>query len=64
MAYEKLGGVSLNYDPCTYPDSKLMFRGPQRDLTSDYIAFLGGTETYGKFIAEPFPYLRLKPSLV
>ena len=54
MAYEKLGDTSLNYDPCEYPGSKLLFRGPRRALESDYIAFLGGTETYGKFIENPF----------
>lgn len=32
-----------------------MFRGPQRTLEGEYVAFLGGTETYGKFIPEPYP---------
>lgn len=54
MAYEKLGGETLNYQPCHYAGSKLLFRGPKRSLDSDYIAFLGGTETYGKFIPNPF----------
>lgn len=57
MAYEKLGGEALNYDPCEYPGSKLLFRGPQRRLKGNYVAFLGGTETYGRFIEEPFPAL-------
>jgi hypothetical protein len=35
----------------------LAFRGPRRDLRSDYIAFIGGTETYGKFVEAPFPQL-------
>ncbi len=54
MVYEKLGDSSLNYDPCEYPGSKLLFRGPKRALDEDYVAFLGGTDTYGKFIADPF----------
>lgn len=28
-----------------------------RDLTSRYAAFLGGTETYGRFLPQPFPAL-------
>ncbi|SLN52598.1 hypothetical protein ROA7450_02649 [Roseovarius albus] len=54
MSYEKLGLETLNYDPCRYPGAKLLFRGPRRSLEGDYIAFLGGTDTYGKFIAQPF----------
>ncbi|QIE47627.1 hypothetical protein G5B38_16480 [Pseudohalocynthiibacter aestuariivivens] len=57
MAYEKLGDVPLNYMPCRYGASKLRFRGPRRRLSGRYAAFLGGTETYGKFIAHPFPAL-------
>ena len=54
MTLETLGNGSLDYLPCRYGNSKLLFRGPRRDLNAPYIAFLGGTETYGKFIAEPF----------
>ncbi|MEZ5716759.1 MAG: DUF6473 family protein [Paracoccaceae bacterium] len=57
MTFENAGRGPLDYDPCTYGDSRLVFRGPERALTGDYIAFLGGTETYGKFIEEPFPEL-------
>lgn len=57
MAYENLRNESLNYEICSYPDSKLWFRGPQRDLLGKYVAFLGGTETFGKFIEAPFPSL-------
>lgn len=32
-----------------------MFRGPKRKAEGDYIAFLGGAETFGKFVARPFP---------
>lgn len=32
-----------------------MFRGPSRDLGQTYVAVLGGTECYGKFVADPFP---------
>lgn len=54
MTFEPMGDAALDYLPCRYGDSKLLFRGPRRDLSKPYIAFLGGTETYGKFIADPF----------
>ncbi|RPE63243.1 hypothetical protein EDD53_2840 [Pacificibacter maritimus] len=54
MAYQNSNNGSLNYFPCRYGQSKLLFRGPEQDLNGDYIAFVGGTETYGKFIETPF----------
>lgn len=57
MAYEKFVDETLEYDLCSYTGSKLFFRGPKRDLNEDYIAFLGGTETFGKFLTDPFPAL-------
>ena len=55
MTYDALGPGALDYLPCRYGTSKLLFRGPRRDLEKPYLAFIGGTETYGKFIEEPFP---------
>jgi hypothetical protein len=57
MAYEKAGTQTLDYDLCRYGASKLLFRGPKRRLEGRYAAFLGGTETFGKYIAKPFPVL-------
>ncbi|MEO3416905.1 DUF6473 family protein [Roseovarius sp. CAU 1744] len=57
MAYERMGDSPLTYQPCGYPGSKLRFRGPRRKLNGPYAAFLGGTDTYGKFIERPFPAL-------
>ncbi|MGH1330505.1 MAG: DUF6473 family protein [Paracoccaceae bacterium] len=57
MAYENMGEGALNYNPCRYGKSKLLFRGPRKKLEGDYIAVLGGTETYGKFVEAPFPAL-------
>ncbi len=48
---------SLRYSPCSYGKSKVLFRGPKRKLSEPYVAFIGGTETYGKFIIRPFPNL-------
>ena len=57
MTYEVLGAGPLDYLPCRYGKSKLLFRGPRRDLSKPYLAFVGATETYGKFIEKPFPTL-------
>lgn len=57
MAYEELGSSALDYFPCRYGKSKLLFRGPKRKLEGDYVAVLGGSETYGKFVEWPFPAL-------
>lgn len=57
MSYAFPGAMPLDYLPCRYGRSKLIFRGPRRDLTAPYIAVLGGGETYGKFVAQPYPAL-------
>ncbi len=57
MAFEYPGDGSLDYYPCRYGTSRLVFRGPRRDLERPYVVTLGGTETYGKFVPEPFPAL-------
>ncbi len=57
MTYENLGQGALDYFPCRYGNSKLLFRGPRKKMAGEYIAMIGGTETYGKFIEKPFPTL-------
>ncbi len=51
------GHGALEYYPCRYGGSRVLFRGPRRQLSGEYFAFLGGTETYGRFIESPFPAL-------
>lgn len=57
MAFEYPGDGALDYFPCRYGKSKLLFRGPRRSLDKPFIAAMGGAETYGKFVAEPWPAL-------
>jgi hypothetical protein len=57
MKHDIIIGGGLSYTPCRYGMSRIFFRGPKRDLDSPYMAFLGGTETFGKFIDRPFPAL-------
>lgn len=55
MSFESPGRTSLEYFHCRYGKSRLMFRGPKRKLDRPYVAFFGGSETYGKFVETPFP---------
>lgn len=48
---------ALEYFPCRYGSSKLLFRGPPRRIRGDYVACIGGSETFGQFIARPWPAL-------
>jgi hypothetical protein len=57
MAYEYRGAEALDYFPCRYGVSRLTFRGPRRKLTDGYIAVLGGSATYGRFVRDPYPAL-------
>ncbi|MFV0359295.1 DUF6473 family protein [Tropicimonas sp.] len=57
MAFEHPGDGALDYCPCRYGRSKQSFRGPRKALDAPYVAFLGGTETYGRFVEVPFPEL-------
>lgn len=42
---------------CRYDGSRLLFRGPRRRLEGDFVACLGGTETFGKSVSHPYPDL-------
>lgn len=57
MAYNFHSDKSLNYYSCQYGNSRLLLRGPKHNLVGRYVAVLGGTETYGKFVPLPFANL-------
>ncbi|WP_415921392.1 DUF6473 family protein [Tateyamaria sp. SN6-1] len=57
MSFDALGPGGLDYLPCRYGASKILFRGPKRSMDAPFVAFFGGTTTYGKFIQTPFPNL-------
>lgn len=57
MAYALQSEGALDYFPCHYGTSTLLFRGPRRSLERPYVVYMGGNETYGKFIPDPFPDL-------
>ena len=53
IAVEEKGGVDLY----RFGRSKQVFRGPKPDLRDPYLTFIGGSESFGKFVLEPFPKL-------
>ncbi len=57
MTYAFPSAGALDYATCVYDGSRLMYRGPKRDTNHAYIAMLGGSEAYGKFVRFPFPDL-------
>lgn len=54
MKHDTLAEAGLSYFPCRYGNSRLFFRGPRKQLDGRYLSFIGGTETYGRFVERPF----------
>jgi hypothetical protein len=54
MAFLSAGAAALDYATCHYGASKLVFRGPRRNLAGRYMVAIGGTETFGKYVPLPF----------
>ncbi len=57
MSFEVPGARALDDMPCRYGDSKLLVRGPRRSMQKPFVVFLGGNETFGKFVELPFAAL-------
>ena len=57
MDHEPRDAVRLDYATCRYGESRLVFRGPPRRLDLPYVAALGGSETFGRFLRRPWPAL-------
>lgn len=53
MSYQR-HETDLEYYPCTYGASRIVFRGPAVGLEASYTAVLGGSETYGRYVEDPF----------
>ena len=52
MAFERPGESPIEYQQCRYGYSKLLFRGPKRNLDVPFFAFVGGTETYPREVLD------------
>lgn len=54
MSYEIFGADAPGIAPCRYGESKLLFRGPKREIDGPFVAVIGGTEVYGRYVETPF----------
>ncbi|MFC4671621.1 DUF6473 family protein [Seohaeicola nanhaiensis] len=54
MSVELPGAEVPEAGYCRYHGSRLQCRGPERQLNTPYVAFLGGAETFGRFVRVPF----------
>lgn len=57
MSYQLPGAGAPDAVTCRYGVSKLHFRGPGRSFAAPYLACIGGSETFGRFVPSPFPAL-------
>ena len=55
MSNIETGQVARTGKDCCYDGARLLLRDPQKDLAGPFVACLGGTETFGKFLERPFP---------
>jgi hypothetical protein len=55
MAYEPPGALALDCLPCRFGAARLVVRGPRVALDAAYVAAVGGSATFGKGLAEPWP---------
>ena len=50
-------GNAPDYQLCDIAGSRLRFRGPMPDAGDTFAAVLGGSETFGKYVSQPYPAL-------
>ncbi|WP_241481179.1 DUF6473 family protein [Ruegeria sp. ANG-S4] len=55
MSYQPMAAENAVESFCRYGQSNLWFRGPQRSLDKPFVACIGGQETFGRFVEDPFP---------
>ena len=55
MAFHRPRRSELQYQYCQYEECLVPFRGPERDLDEPYVAFVGGSEFFGKYVPTPLP---------
>lgn len=60
MSYQSISLGGPAELTCSYAKSKLHFRGPERALDRRYVACLGGRETFGRFVDDPYPAILQK----
>jgi Domain of unknown function (DUF6473) len=56
QGYQRIDGHFIDYELYELPRVRGSFRGPPVD-GEDYVACLGGAQTFGRFVQKPFPKL-------
>lgn len=54
MAEHQIDDPMFDYKLYRFGRSRQIFRGPQQDLRGDYISFIGGSSTFGRYSDDPF----------
>lgn len=54
MNISSMRDQAIDYAPCRYNGSRLWFRGPAKHLHDRYVACLGGSGIYGRYVANPW----------
>ena len=57
MTMDTIDRTTIDYQNYRFGRSRQRFRGPKPNLSKPYVAFIGGSETYGRFVSEPYPQL-------
>jgi hypothetical protein len=52
--------TSIDYRLGQYAGCPIRFRGPKVDLSAPYVAVLGSSEVYGRYVIEPFSALLMQ----
>jgi hypothetical protein len=55
MSIEQPIGQDQIFQTYRFGRAKQLYRGPKPDLTGPYLACIGGSETFGKFVDRPWP---------
>lgn len=55
MSFARMKHGPLDYELVNFEGTPLRFRGPQPDPDAPFMLCLGSSETFGKFVAEPYP---------
>ena len=55
MSYLQVGSGRVDVAVCQYEQSRLWFRGPEKRPDKSSVVCVGGDETFGRFVDQPFP---------
>jgi hypothetical protein len=54
MGFQREVGQALDYGTYRFGRARQLYRGPKPDLSQPYVACIGGSETFGKFVQKTY----------